>query len=79
MFFRIFWTLFALVFAMLAFCGLGPTGGGGPFNPFGLAFLLIGFVIWRAWPLITGDFSPPAIDGIARPFVDPGSRDEHYR
>jgi hypothetical protein len=79
MFFRIFWTVLALLFAILAFCGLGPTGGAGPLNPFGLAFLLIAFVIWGAWGIITGDFSPATMDGIARPFVDPGSRDEHYR
>jgi hypothetical protein len=76
--FRIFWTLFALVFAALAFCGLGP-GDAGPLNPFGLAFLFIAFVVWRAWGIITGGFSPAAADGIARQYVDPGSRDEHYR
>jgi len=47
--------------------------------PFGLAFLFIAFVIWRAWRFISGDYSPAVMDGFARPFVDPGSRDEHYR
>jgi hypothetical protein len=78
MFFRIFWTVFALLFAIAAFCGAGPMAAG-PFNPFGLAFLFIAFVIWRAWGIITGDFSPALWDGFARPFVDPRSRDEHYR
>jgi hypothetical protein len=78
-FFRIFWTLFALVFALLAFCGFGPTGDAGPLNPFGLAFLFIAFVVWRAWGIITGGFSPALMDGAARPLVDPASRDEHYR
>jgi hypothetical protein len=78
MFFRIFWTAFALVFALLAFCGLGP-GTAGPFNPFGLAFLFIAVLVWRAWAIITGDFSPAAMDGITRQYVDPESRDEHYR
>lgn len=55
MFFRVFWTALALVFAILAFCGLGPMGGGGPFDPFGLAFLLIAVVVWRGWGVIAGD------------------------
>jgi hypothetical protein len=79
MFFRIFWTMLALCFAIMAFCGFGPMGGAGPLNPFGLAFLFIAIVIWRAWGVITGGYSPAAMDGIARPFVDPGSRDQHYR
>lgn len=76
MFFRVFWTALALVFAILAFCGLGPMGGGGPFDPFGLAFLLIAVVVWRGWGVIAGGFSPAAMDGIARGYVDPASRDE---
>jgi hypothetical protein len=79
MFFRMFWTTFALLFAILAFCGVGPMQGGWLRIPFGLAFLFIAFVIWRAWRFISGDYSPAVMDGFARPYVDPGSRDEHYR
>jgi hypothetical protein len=79
MFFRIFWTAFALLFATLAFCGVGPMQGAELRIPFGLAFLFIAFVIWRAWRFITGNFSPAVMDGFARPYVDPRSRDEHYR
>jgi hypothetical protein len=78
-FFRIFWTALAFLFAMLAFLGVGPMQGPGLRIPFGLAFLFIAFVVWRAWRFITGDFSPAIMDGVARPYVDPNNRDEHYR
>jgi hypothetical protein len=79
MLFKTSWTVFALLFAILAFCGFGPMQGWWLRIPFGLAFLFIAFVIWRGWRFITGNFSPAVMDGFARPYVDPGSRDEHYR
>jgi hypothetical protein len=54
-------------------------GGGGLLDPFGLAFSLIAVVIWRAWPIIAGGYSPAAMDGIARSFVDRDSRDTDHR
>jgi hypothetical protein len=42
-------------------------------------FLFIAFVIWRAWRFIAGDFTPAIMDGVARPYVDRDSPDEHYR
>jgi hypothetical protein len=79
MFFRIFWTAAALALAVAAFCGVGPMQGLELRIPFGLAFLFVAFVIWRAWRFIAGDFSPAVMDGSVRQYVDPGSRDEHYR
>jgi hypothetical protein len=79
MVFRIFWAALALLLSVAAFCGVGPMQGASLRIPFGLAFLSVAIVIWRAWRFIAGDFSPGIMDGIARPYVDPGSRDEHYR
>ena len=79
MFFRIFWTALALVLSAAAFCGIGPMHGASLRIPFGLVFLFVAILIWRAWRFIAGDFSPAIMDGIARPYVDPGSRDNHYR
>jgi hypothetical protein len=79
MFFRIFWTALALLFAILAFLGVGPMQGVGLRIPFGLGFLFIAFVIWRAWRFIRGDFSLGVMDGVARPYVDRANPDEHSR
>jgi hypothetical protein len=79
MFFRIFWTAVALVLSATAFCGLGPMQGASLRIPFGLAFLFVAIVIWRGWRFIAGDSSPAIMDGIARPYVDPGNRDKDYR
>jgi hypothetical protein len=66
---RICWTVAALVFAIAAFCGFGP-GSAGLVNPFGFLFLIIALVIWRAWGVIVGDFSPPAFDGLTGNHVE---------
>jgi hypothetical protein len=58
MFFRTLWTAVAVLFAILAFCGFGPTPGLGARISFGLGFLLIAVLIWRCWRFIVGDFSP---------------------
>jgi hypothetical protein len=74
MFFRILWTAVALLFAILAFCGFGPTPGLGARISFGLGFLLIAVLIWRCWRFIVGDFSPAVMDAAARRHVDAGGR-----
>lgn len=79
MFFRIFWAALALLLSVAAFCGVGPIQGASLRVPFGLAFLFVAIVIWRAWRFIAGDFSPALGDGWARQYVHPGSRDKHYR
>ena len=71
---RILCTAAALLFAILAFCGFGPTPSLGVRISFGLGFLLIAFVVWRSWRFIVGDFSPAIMDTFARPHVDPGGR-----
>ena len=62
-----------LILAIIAFCGAGP-GRAGPFNSFGLLFLLITIVIWRNWHVIVGDYSPPLFDGL-----NAEGRGSHYR
>jgi hypothetical protein len=79
MFFRVLWTALALALSAAALCGVGPMHGASLRIPFGLGFLFVAIVIWRAWRFIAGDFSPASMDGIARSYVDPGSRDKHYR
>jgi hypothetical protein len=74
MFFRTLWTAAALLFAVLAFCGFGPTPGLGARISFGLGFLLIAVLIWRCWRFIVGDFSPAIMDAFARPHVDADRR-----
>ena len=71
---RIFATIVALLFAILAFCGFGPMPSVWGRVSFGLGFLLIALLIWRSWRFIVGDFSPPIMDAFARRHVDPGRR-----
>ena len=69
---RVLATVVTLLFAAGAFCGLGP-GNAGPLNPFGILLLLIAFLIWRFWGIITGNFSPGLFDGMI------GGKGDHYR
>ena len=54
-----------LVFAVGAFCGLGPETGG-LLSPMGLLFLGIAALVWRGWDAIVGNFSPALFDGMTR-------------
>jgi hypothetical protein len=74
MFFRMLWTAVATLFAILAFCGFGPTATPGARISFGLGFLVIAVLIWRSWRFIVGDFSAPIMDAFTRRQVDPGRR-----
>jgi hypothetical protein len=60
MFLRMLCTAVALLFAILAFCGIGPMPSVWGRVSFGLGFLLIAFLVWRSWRFIVGDFSPPS-------------------
>jgi hypothetical protein len=74
MFFRMLWTAVATLFAILAFCGFGPTPNVWGRVSFGLGFVLIAFIVWRSWRFIVGDFSAPIMDAFTRRQVDPGRR-----
>jgi hypothetical protein len=71
-------TVVALLFAIAAFCGLG-EGSAGPLNPFGLLFLLIAALIWDEWRIITGNFSPPILEGMWRSLVGASNHDDYFR
>jgi hypothetical protein len=62
---RAFWTGAALLFAIGAFCGLGPEKAG-LLNPMGFLCLAIAVVVWRGWGAITGNFSPALFDGMVQ-------------
>jgi hypothetical protein len=74
MFLKTLLTAVALLFAILAFCGFGPTATPGARISFGLGFLVIAVLIWRSWRFIVGDFSPAVMDAFARPHVDVDAR-----
>ena len=74
MFFRTLWTVVALLFAILAFCGLGPMPSVWGRVSFGFGFLLIAFLVWRSWRFIVGDFSPPIMDAATRRHIALGRR-----
>ena len=74
MFLRTLCTAVVLLFAILAFCGFGPTSSVLGRVSFGLGSLLIAFVVWRSWRFIVGDFSPPIMDAFTRRHVDSGGR-----
>ncbi len=46
----------ALLLAMIAFAGGGPTAGG-LLDPFGILFLLVAILIWFGWAAIEEGFS----------------------
>jgi len=58
---RIFFTIAAVLMAVGAFCGGGPTAGGLA-DPFGIFFLLMAILIWFAWGAIQEGFSSGPMD-----------------
>jgi hypothetical protein len=49
-------TVAALLFALIAFLGGGPTPGGF-LDPFGILFLFLAVLTWFAWDKILGGYS----------------------
>jgi hypothetical protein len=62
---RLISTLIALIFAIGAFCGAGPTTVSP--SPFGFLFVGIAVLVWFAWKPMTAGFDRPGIwDAITR-------------
>lgn len=73
---RIVATAALLIFAVLAFCGAG-EGEAGPFNSFGILFVIVAVVVWRHWAIIAGKDGPALFDGAWGGFVS--ARGDYYR
>jgi hypothetical protein len=58
---RILFTIAAVLMAVGAFCGGGPTAGGLA-DPFGILFLFVAIMIWFAWGAIQEGFSSGPMD-----------------
>jgi hypothetical protein len=58
---RIFFTAVAVMMAVGAFCGAGPTSGG-LLDLFGILFLFVAWLIWFAWDLIHEGFVSGPMD-----------------
>jgi len=58
---RMSFTAVALLMALGAFCGAGPTSGG-LFDLFGIFFLFVAWLIWFAWDLIREGFASGPMD-----------------
>lgn len=70
---RVACTIVAVLFALGAFYGFGPTAGG-PINLFGILLLGLAAFIWFGWRSINEGFNRPGIwDAITEGWL--GSRD----